>query len=80
MPKRSPTQDHEASAADAPGRSWRLRLLRIAGGDVAYAAKLRVLCWEAYRRAGCPCGDSEAGMVRWWTRERPLKTEAPRKH
>lgn len=43
-----------------------LKLLQIAGGDQAFADKMRELLWQAYCDADCPFGGSEKGMAIWW--------------
>lgn len=42
-----------------------LKLLQIAGGDVAFADKLREMFWQEYGEADYPYGASEEGLFRW---------------
>ncbi len=49
-----------------------LRLLQVAGGDTAFAEKLRELMWQMYSEAGLPMGVSEEGMYAWWTHTQAL--------
>ncbi len=72
-----PTED--AWQDGASGLQWRMRLLQVAGGDAAFAAKLRKMLWHAYRAKGCPCGLTEAGMFHWLVSERPESSCPPRK-
>lgn len=59
----------EAPAKDTSGKEGRLRVLQVAGGDPAFAAKLREMLWHEYRAAGCPLGTSEEAMFRWLMQE-----------
>lgn len=43
------------------------RILRLADGDPAFAAHIRGMMWDEYRRAGAPLGHSEEGMTVWWS-------------
>ncbi len=42
------------------------RILRLADGDVVFAAQIRTMMWGEYCAAGAPFGQSEDGMMVWW--------------
>ena len=42
------------------------RILRLADGDLAFAAQIRAMMWGEYCAAGAPFGHSEDGMMVWW--------------
>lgn len=45
------------------------RILRLAGGDKAFADQIREMMWGEYCGAGAPFGHSEEGMMVWWSEE-----------
>lgn len=42
------------------------RILHLADGDPVFAAQIRGMMWDEYKRAGTPFGASEEGMLVWW--------------
>ncbi len=78
MKRQSPAGIREAGASSAHDpQQWRLRLLRVAGGDAVLAAALRGMLWHEYCAAGRLCGASEEGMFRWLAGEPAAPNLAP---
>ena len=55
----------EMIQASAHENMMGLKLLQIAGGDAAFAHKLREMFWQEYGDADYPYGASEEGLFRW---------------
>ncbi len=56
-------------SVDASRLSLAPRILRLADGDLAFAAQIREMMWGEYCDAGAPLGRSEEGMMVWWVEE-----------
>lgn len=69
MTEKQRADDFNLHKEKAPSIEGRLRVLQVAGGDPAFAAKLCEMLWRAYRAVGCPYGASEEGMFRWLMQE-----------
>lgn len=47
----------------------RLKIIQAAGGNSAFAKRLRGIIWQKYCQVGQPFGASEKGMMEWLARE-----------
>ena len=54
-----------AAGSRLPKEDLRLRLIQVAGGNLAFEAKLREMIWHAYCEADRPYGPGEEGMFAW---------------
>ena len=46
-----------------------LRIIEVAGGDLAFAEMLRGMIWQEYCDAEHPFGPTEEGMFLWYERQ-----------
>lgn len=61
--------DGNEARASLSHAELRLKIMQAAGGNSAFARKLREVIWQRYCRAGQPFGPSERGMMDWLVRE-----------
>ena len=65
MENRSSRHSSDITGTDASSSDVRLKVIRVAGGDLQFAETLRGMIWQEYCEAGQPFGPSEEAMFLW---------------